>query len=117
MAMYRSYNYEENDENRTYVTGNMQDNMDNMDRGSCEMRRKMANDIRSLEFAITELALYLDTHANDEKALYLHNQYSRECKELKDKYQKLYGPLTINYPSNNKWRWIEEPWPWERGNF
>ena len=36
--------------------------------------------------------------------------------ELKDKYQKVYGPLSIYYPCN-KWRWLEEPWPWEGGNF
>ena len=36
--------------------------------------------------------------------------------ELKEKYQKVYGPLTINYPCN-KWRWLEQPWPWERGNY
>ena len=81
-----------------------------------QTRREMANEIRGLEFAITELALYLDTHRNDRKALCLHNKYCKECKELKDEYQRKYGPLTINYPCN-KWRWIEEPWPWERGNF
>ena len=36
--------------------------------------------------------------------------------ELKDKYQKVFGPFTINFPCN-KWRWIEEPWPWEGGNY
>jgi len=45
----------------------------------------------------------------------LHNSYSKTLKELKDKYQKVYGPLTIYYPCN-KWRWLEEPWPWEGGN-
>ena len=35
---------------------------------------------------------------------------------FKDKFQKVYGPLTINYPCN-KWRWLEEPLPWERGNY
>ena len=115
MAMYRNCNCEAKEDDRTYVTGNMPMNMqpDNdmdIDRGNCEMRRKMANEIKSLEFAITELALYLDTHKDDEKALCLHNRYCKECKELKDRYQKIYGPLTINYPCN-KWRWIEEPWP------
>ena len=115
MAMYRNCNCETNEDDRTYVTGNMPMNMQtdsdmDMDRGNCEMRRKMANEIRSLEFAITELALYLDTHKDDERALCLHNRYCKECKELKDRYQKIYGPLTINYPCN-KWRWIEEPWP------
>ena len=92
---------------------NMQENDRTID---CENRREMINKIRSLDFAITELALYLDTHPDDQKALCLHKKYARECKELKDKYQKVYGPLTINYPCN-KWRWLEEPWPWERGNF
>lgn len=82
----------------------------------CEARREMINQIRCYDFAINELALYLDTHPEDEKALCLHRKYCKQAKELKDKYQKVYGPLTINYPCN-KWRWLEEPWPWERGNF
>ena len=83
---------------------------------SCETRREMIGKIRSLEFAITELALYLDTHPDDEKALCMHRKYCKEVKELKDRYQKIFGPLTINYPCN-KWRWLETPWPWERGNY
>ena len=82
----------------------------------CDERMEMAQQIRCYEFAINELALYLDTHPNDQKALCLHRKYCKELKELKDKYQKVYGPLTIHYPCN-KWRWLEEPWPWERGNF
>jgi len=82
----------------------------------CDLRREMIEQIRCFDFAITELALYLDTHPDDKKALCLHRKYAKEVKELKDKYQKVYGPLTINYPCN-KWRWLEEPWPWERGNF
>ena len=82
----------------------------------CELRREMIQEIRCNEFAITELALYLDTHPDDEKALCLHRKYAKRLKDLKDKYQKVYGPLTINYPCN-KWRWLEMPWPWERGNF
>ena len=122
MTMYRNCNCEAKDDGRTYVTGNMPVNMnanmsanmspmeEDMDRGNCDMRRKMADEIKGLEFAITELALYLDTHKDDERALCLHNRYCKECKELKDKYQRMYGPLSINYPCN-KWRWIEEPWP------
>ena len=86
------------------------ENCDNM------TRETMINQIKCYEFAIIELALYLDTHPEDEKALCLHRKYSRELKDLKDKYQKVYGPLTINFPCN-KWRWIEMPWPWERGNY
>lgn len=73
-------------------------------------KEEMLQQIRCYEFAINELALYLDTHPEDDRALCLHRRYAREAKDLKDKYQKVYGPLTINYPCN-KWRWIEEPWP------
>lgn len=89
-------------------------NMDNSDMNDMQnensMRTKMLHQIMALDFAITELALYLDTHMDDEKALCLHNKYCKEAKDLKDKYQKVYGPLTIEYPCN-KWRWLEEPWP------
>lgn len=85
-------------------------------RVDCDLRREMMQQIRAYEFSINELALYLDTHPEDQKALCLHRKYCKELKELKDKYQRVYGPLTINYPCN-KWRWLEEPWPWERGNY
>jgi len=96
----------------------MNTNYNMMNNNSCDnmTRENMINEIKSLEFAITELALYLDTHPEDERALCLHRKYARELNDLKEKYQKVYGPLTINYPCN-KWRWLEEPWPWERGNY
>ena len=76
----------------------------------CCEKEEMLQQIRCCDFAITELALYLDTHPQDDKALCLHRKYCKQAKDLKDKYQKVYGPLTINYPCN-KWRWLEEPWP------
>lgn len=75
----------------------------------CDLRREMIEQIRCYDFSINELALYLDTHPDDEKALCLHRKYCKQAKDLKDKYQKVYGPLTINYPCN-KWRWLEMPW-------
>ena len=72
-------------------------------------REEMIQQIRCLSFAIVELAEYLDTHVDDEKALCLHREYATKLHELKEKYQMVYGPLTINFPCN-KWRWIEEPW-------
>ena len=93
----------------------------NEERNSCgcsrnEEREDMIMKIRQLDFAIVELGLYLNTHPDDQKALCLHKEYCKNVKELKDAYQKKYGPLTIYYPCN-KWRWLEEPWPWERGNY
>ena len=71
--------------------------------------------IQSLAFAINDLALYLDTHVNDEKAIKLHNEYAKEYKKAYDKYEQTYGPLSIYCPCSS-WRWIANPWPWEGGN-
>ena len=79
-----------------------------------ETRQEMLNNIRCLNFAIVELGEYLDTHPDDRKAMCLHREYCNQYKELTDSYQKIYGPLTIYFPCN-KWRWLEEPWPWEGG--
>lgn len=79
-------------------------------------REEMINQIKALDFAIIDIGLYLDTHPEDQRALCMHREYAKQVKDLKDKYQKMYGPLTIFFPCN-KWRWIEEPWPWERGNY
>lgn len=89
----------------------------NTNEESCEgkmvLRDKMLNEIRGLSFAITDLGEYLNTHSDDERAICLHREYCKQLRDLKDKYQKVYGPLSIYYPCN-KWRWLEEPWPWER---
>ena len=91
------------------------DNEDEGRRIDCERKEELLQNIRCYEFAINELALYLDTHPEDKKALCLHKKYCNELKVLRDMYQKVYGPLTITYPCN-KWRWLEEPWPWEGGD-
>lgn len=91
----------------------------NDDMSCCEernrLREEMLGQIKCLNFSIIELGLYLNTHSEDQKAICLHKEYCKQLKELKDKYQRVYGPLSIYYPCN-KWRWLEEPWPWEGGN-
>lgn len=72
-------------------------------------REEMMMKIRELNFAVIELGLYLDTHPDCQKALCLHREYTKQLKDIKDKYQKVYGPLSIYFPCN-KWRWLEEPW-------
>ena len=92
--------------NNTWMTNDMLDDCDTC--CSCDLknatREELLHQIKCYNFAIIELALYLDTHPDDEKALCLHNKYCKEYKDLTDKYQKVYGPLTIHFPCN-KWRW------------
>jgi len=80
----------------------------------CSTREGMLQKIMAYKFSMSDLGLYLDTHPEDERALCLHNQYAKESQALSNKYQEIYGPLTMDYPCN-KWRWIEQPWPWEMG--
>jgi spore coat protein JB len=80
-----------------------------------DTKEEMLKKIMEYNFSIIELGLYLDTSPDDEKALCLHKEYCKVFKDLCDKYQKMYGPLSIYFPCN-KWRWLEEPWPWEGVN-
>ena len=106
--------------NMNWAMQNSMNSVKNNNMSECECnefnqtRADMLERIKCLNFAIIELGLYLDTHPDDEKALCLHRKYCKEYRELTDKYQKVYGPLTIQFPCN-KWRWLEEPWPWEGG--
>jgi spore coat protein JB len=76
-------------------------------------QKAMLMQISQLRFSINDLALYLDTHPFDRRALAFHNEYARALRTLTNNYQKMYGPLDIECPCN-QWRWIDEPWPWER---
>jgi len=80
-----------------------------------ESREELMRCIQEHKFAVVELSLYLDTHPCDEKALKMQNEHARALKEAKEKYEKMYGPLTRYYPMT-KWKWVSESWPWERGN-
>ncbi len=86
---------------------NIQDN-----KNRYEMQEKLLKEIQNYKFAITDLALFLDTHPNDLKAICLHKKYCNQLRILQDEYLKKFGPLNIYSPCN-KWRWLEEPWPWE----
>ena len=89
----------------------------NDSQSSCSRsQREMLNEIMALNFAINDLALYLDTHPDDQNAIRMHCEYSERQISLTAEYQRLYGPLTINFMSDT-WDWIDEPWPWERGAY
>ncbi len=71
--------------------------------------------IMQYKFALVDLNLYLDTHPNDSKMISLYNKYLTIEKQMCDKYESMYGPLTLdsNYLENNTWNWKNSPWPWE----
>ena len=91
-----------------------------MENNSCNINEKkeLLNKIMSLNFAINDLVLYLDTHPNDKEGIKMHNEYSDTVKALIEEYQRKFGPLTVNFNSNaTSWDWLDNPWPWERGAY
>ena len=70
-------------------------------------------ELQVLAFAINELGLYLDTHRDDAEALQMYRTYQKLYTEGKEKYEKEYGPLNHMSVSSDKYRWLDDPWPWE----
>lgn len=72
--------------------------------------------IQMYNFAIRDMNLYLDIYPDDKKMLSNFQEYKRNYNELKTKYENIYGPLCVNdVVSDNKWTWIDNPWPWDKG--
>lgn len=77
-------------------------------------REAMLAQWQQYNFALVDLNLYLDTHPNDQEALNLFKKYKDIKRQITDKYEKKYGPLTFTGDiSTSSWNWINSPWPWE----
>lgn len=69
--------------------------------------------LQTISFAITELALYLDTHRDDTEALELYRSFQQMyAQELKE-YETKHGPLTHKGCTAGHYKWLDDPWPWE----
>lgn len=70
-------------------------------------------ELQTLAFAINELGLYLDTHRDDTEALQMYRAYQKMYEEGKARYEKEYGPMNHMSVAGEKYRWLDDPWPWE----
>ncbi len=70
--------------------------------------------MQALAFAVNELALYLDTHPEDEEALELYRRYQKMYHDASAEFSKDCRPMTHDTPVDHKrYTWMDEPWPWE----
>ena len=78
-------------------------------------RQKKLNDILAYAFAMNDLALYLDNYPNNSSYINLYNEYRKIKNNLKNEYEKMYGPIDLNSRAleSNTWLWKNMPWPWE----
>ena len=71
-------------------------------------------ELQALNFAIQELALYLDTHREDREALELYRNYQKMYADCKEQYARNRGPMNHLTPgTGEEYRWLDDPWPWE----
>lgn len=72
-------------------------------------------ELMALDFAVDELGLYLTTHSDDQQALELYWSYTRLGQEGRKKYQEQCGPLLQTDITPGTYKWLNDPWPWEKG--
>ena len=74
--------------------------------------------LQRLDFAITELALYLDSYPDNAAALDYYRKLIAERETVATAYTQACGPMTI-YDNNNPtlWEWGQSPWPWQNDTF
>ena len=65
-------------------------------------------------FAAHDVALYLDTHPNDQEMIRLYDSLNGEVKKVTREYENKFGPLLKNGATGYPWTWNNSPWPWEK---
>ena len=70
-------------------------------------------ELQTLAFAIQELALYLDTHRDDQEALEMYRTYQKMYHTGMMEYNAKCRPLNHRTPSEGPYKWLNDPWPWE----
>jgi spore coat protein JB len=101
-------------------TGTLFPGLDLPFKEAIQAKTKLSNtalvELMALDFAVDELGLYLTTHAQDQEALQLYWSYIKLLNEGKEKYQKLYGPISqTDLTPEDGYAWLKDPWPWDVG--
>ena len=76
-------------------------------------REKLMRDVMAADFTAGDLHLYLNTHPYDNRAVMIYIYSVQRAKQLRDYFERMYGPLTASASNSYPWPWINSPWPWE----
>lgn len=76
-------------------------------------KKEMLQDIMMLDFAISDVTLFLDTHPNDKEAFKYYKEALERYQKACDMYTKKYGSLNNRTEDGNNYNYINGPWPWE----
>ena len=72
--------------------------------------------VQANQFAMRDLALYLDTHPTDRNALDTFLTHRERYEAAAAAYAKRFGALTMQHVgTEDGWAaWSNTPWPWEK---
>lgn len=77
-------------------------------------REELLKSLMELDFMAVDLALFLDTHPENEEAVRKYDNIIKTADTVRAKYESEYGPLcSFRSYANGKWDWIDNPWPWK----
>jgi spore coat protein JB len=71
--------------------------------------------LQTVDFALVELTLYLDTHPTDMQAVQQFNQLAQRRQQIAGEFEMRHGPLLQFGHSYSRfpWQWVDSPWPWQ----
>ena len=69
---------------------------------TCVDKNELMCEIMAVDFAITDIKLY--------------NSLVKKRLTMIDSYQSMFGPIIAETydKSEDYWRWIDNPWPWDK---
>ena len=70
--------------------------------------------VQQMGFMTDDIRLFLNTHPDCGEALCALKYYMGAERELKENYEKRFGPLTLEgVEKHGCYSWTDGPWPWE----
>ncbi len=69
--------------------------------------------LQELAFAKVECELYLDAHPECMNALDYYKNVINEYRALAEVYENTVGPIRQEGVSDDRWTWVDTPWPWQ----
>jgi spore coat protein JB len=71
--------------------------------------------LQTVDFALVELTLYLDTHPTDMQSVQQFNQLSQRRQQIAREFEMKHGPVMQFGHSYSRfpWQWVDSPWPWQ----
>ena len=76
-------------------------------------KEKLLLCIYEYDFALNDLALYLDLHPEDITMYNFFKKVNDEKKYYVDIYEEKYGPLELCSSDYSGYEWVDGPWPFE----